>query len=668
MGPVIRHLRRAVLRQDGAASADGQLLAAFINRKDEAAFEALVRRHGPMVFGVCRRIARDHHDAEDAFQAAFLVLARKAASVRPREMVASWLHGVALRLARKANATAAKRRRWEKQVTELPEPAVTPQDPWSDLRPLIDQELSGLPEKYRLPVLLCDLEGKAIKEAARQLGWPQGSLAGRLSRGRKLLARRLTNRGVALGSGSLAAVVSQNAAPAGLPTSLTNFTVKRAVMIAAGPAAAAGEVPSRVAALMEGALKGMLLTRLRKAAGVVLLCLGGLGIGGYQVSQARQTKTTVTSTTTTTTITTTTAGEPARDAVEALTRADDPEVRRRARQLLQALPPKYLLRTFQVTGMPVHALAVSPNGRLVAASGGLVRNGDGYTLGTDSDVRLINRETGKEVRRLSTGGRAGGCLAFSPDGKLLAACAAHAHPRADRSIVFVWDVSSGRALHRLKGHDYVVSCVTFSPGGRRILTCGWDRTIRLWDAKTGEEIRQLGHGQTDWQAVAFLPGGREAVACGLSQGGAALVTLDVESGAVVRSFPWWSGRLCTLSVSPDGERLLTTCADGADGRARLWDVGAGKLLREFDVPDEPVVTVPRWPHGAAIQAAFLPDGRRFVMACNDHMHLRDARTGKILHTFKNHTDAVLAVAVAARGAFAVSAGLDETVNVWRLAD
>jgi RNA polymerase sigma factor (sigma-70 family) len=282
MGTVIRHLRRAVLRQDGADGTDGQLLASFIDRKDEVAFEALVRRHGPMVFGVCRRVVRNHHDAEDAFQATFLVLARKAPSVRPRERVANWLHGVALRTARKAIAMTAKRRGREKQVTEMPEPEAAQQDQWCDLQPLLDQELNGLPENYRLPILLCDLEGKAIKDAAQQLGWPQGSLAGRLARGRKLLANRLASRGVALSVVSLAAVVSQNAGSAAVPTSLVSTTVKAAAVIGAGQAAAAGLVPAKVAALMEGVLKTMFKTKLRSLMPVtmaVLAIMVGVGVG-----------------------------------------------------------------------------------------------------------------------------------------------------------------------------------------------------------------------------------------------------------------------------------------------------------------------------------------------------------------------------------------------------
>ena len=279
MDAVVRHLRRAVLRQDEAGRTDAHLLAAFIEQKDEAAFEALVRRHGPMVFGVCRRVVGNHHDAEDAFQATFLVLARKASSVKPRERVANWLHGVALRTAMKANAMTAKRRGREKQVTEMPEPEVSQQDRWRDLQLLIDQELNGLPENYRLPILLCDLEGKAIKEATQQLGWRQGTLAGRLARGRKLLAKRLANRGVVLSAGSLAAVVSQNAASADVPASLVRSTVKAATMMAAGKAAVAGVVPAKVAILMEGVMKSMLLTRLSDAA-TGLLVLGVVIFGG----------------------------------------------------------------------------------------------------------------------------------------------------------------------------------------------------------------------------------------------------------------------------------------------------------------------------------------------------------------------------------------------------
>ncbi len=286
MDTVIRHLRRVLLRQDGADWTDGQLLASFIDQKDEAAFEALVRRHGPMVFGVCRRVVGNHHDAEDAFQATILVLARKAASVRPRERVANWLHGVALRTAMKAKAVTAKRQGREQQVTEMPEPEAVEPDQQRDLQPVLDQELNGLPENFRLPILLCDLEGKTIKEAAHRLGWPQGTLAGRLARGRKLLAKRLASRGAMLSAGSLAAFLSHNVASAGAPTSLMSSTVKAATMIAAGQATFAGAVPAKVVVLTKGVMKSMMLTKLSKAvAGLVVMgVMGVMVLGGGQLT------------------------------------------------------------------------------------------------------------------------------------------------------------------------------------------------------------------------------------------------------------------------------------------------------------------------------------------------------------------------------------------------
>jgi RNA polymerase sigma factor (sigma-70 family) len=280
MDTVIRHLRRVALAQDGAGRTDGELLASFIDQKDEAAFEALMRRHGPMVLAVCRRVVRHHHDAEDAFQATFLVLARKASSVKPRGMLANWLHGVAYRTAMKARTMAVKRQAREKQVTDTPEPTATAQDHWHDLQPLIDQELLGLPENYRLPIVLCDLEGKTIKDATQQLGWPQGTLAGRLARGRKLLAKRLANRGVVLSAGSLAAIVAQNGVSAGVPASLMSSTVKAATLIAAGQSTLAGVVPAKVAALMEGVLRAMLLSKWKAAGAVLFLVLGGIVLGG----------------------------------------------------------------------------------------------------------------------------------------------------------------------------------------------------------------------------------------------------------------------------------------------------------------------------------------------------------------------------------------------------
>src|SRR5438552_6488098 len=167
---------RALRTQGCADQTDGQLLSQFLSRRDEAAFVSLVRRHGPMVLGVCRRVLGNTADAEDAFQAAFLVLIRKAATIMPRGKLASWLYGTAYLAARKARALAARRRAREKQVRDLPEPATVAEGIWHDLVPVLDRELHRLGDRYRLPLVLCDLEGRTRKEAAEQLGWPEGTV------------------------------------------------------------------------------------------------------------------------------------------------------------------------------------------------------------------------------------------------------------------------------------------------------------------------------------------------------------------------------------------------------------------------------------------------------------------------------------------------------------
>jgi RNA polymerase sigma factor (sigma-70 family) len=274
---VIDYLRRAVLAEDEADRTDAQLLECFVRCRDETAVAALVRRHGPMVWGVCRRVLGNLQDAEDAFQATFLVLVRRAATISPREMVANWLYGVAHQTARKARAMGAKRQAREKQVNQMPEPqAESEPDLWRDLQPLLDRELSRLPDKYRLAIVLCDLEGTSRKEAACQLGIPEGTLSSRLTTARTMLARRLARHGLALSGGVLAAVLSQNVAAAGLPPSVAMSAIKAATLVAAGQTAG-GVISAKVAALTDGVLKTMLLKKLMTMTSVLLL-VGVLGL------------------------------------------------------------------------------------------------------------------------------------------------------------------------------------------------------------------------------------------------------------------------------------------------------------------------------------------------------------------------------------------------------
>ncbi|HTU93465.1 MAG TPA: sigma-70 family RNA polymerase sigma factor [Gemmataceae bacterium] len=276
---ILHYLRQTVLRHDGAGLSDGQLLRSFLYRGDEAAFEALVRRHGPMVRGVCRRVLRNLDDADDAFQAVFLVLLRKASTLATREILGDWLHGVAYRTALKARSAAARRRMKEKQA--LRSEAIYDEEDRSEWLPLLDEEVGRLPQKYRLPVVLCDLEGRTRKEAAQQLGWPEGTLSGRLSRARAMLARRLTRRGVTLSVAALAMGLSGEAS-AHLPFSLISSVCKSAMEFAAG--SATGSIPVHIAALTEGVVKAMFLSKLKNAvalATIAVVLTAGAGTWRY---------------------------------------------------------------------------------------------------------------------------------------------------------------------------------------------------------------------------------------------------------------------------------------------------------------------------------------------------------------------------------------------------
>jgi RNA polymerase sigma factor (sigma-70 family) len=288
MSDVIRHLRKAALLQEACGLTDGQLLECFLARQDEAAFAVLVRRHGPMVLGVCRRVLGHAHDAEDAFQATFLVLARKAASVRSREVVGHWLYGVAYRTALKARATSARRRAKEQQVKDMPEPETPGDDGRRHLLPLLDQELARLPERYRVAVVLCDLEGVTRREAARRLNLPEGTLSGRLTTARRLLAKRLSQYGLAVSGGALAAALSGKTASAAVRQALAASTARAAVLLVVEQGVGAGAVPARVLALTEGVIKTMFLLKLRAFVAVAVVAFVGAGVVGlaYQTGAA----------------------------------------------------------------------------------------------------------------------------------------------------------------------------------------------------------------------------------------------------------------------------------------------------------------------------------------------------------------------------------------------
>jgi RNA polymerase sigma factor (sigma-70 family) len=276
---LLRHLNRLLDDRKADGLTDADLLARFADNRDEAAFEVLVWRHGPMVHGLCRRLLRRREDADDAFQAAFLILVRKARSISKRVSLGSWLYKVTYRVALEVQAREAKHAVAARCDAEFP--AVEPADEAArrDLQRVVAEEVDLLPEKYRLPVVLCYFSGKTTEEAARSLGCPRGTILSRLATARKRLHGRLVRRGLGLTAVALAAALEQKAAVAA-PAVLVGLTVKAAVWLAAGSVGGLGAVSGPVLFLMQGALKTMFVQKMKWAAAVLMAAaMGGGGVG-----------------------------------------------------------------------------------------------------------------------------------------------------------------------------------------------------------------------------------------------------------------------------------------------------------------------------------------------------------------------------------------------------
>jgi len=277
---VLRHLREMVNAEESVDASDGELLQSFSARQEESAFVALLKRHGSMVYRVCRRVGNSEHDAEDAFQATFLLLARKAGSIRKQESVASWLHGVAYRLALEAKVHGSRRRSCEKRAVEMRKTSADSAIAGRELQMELDDALGQVPEKYRAPLLLCYLEGKTHEQAARQLGCPLGTLRSRIARGRSRLRDVLERRGLSFSATALATALLASDASAAVVSNNILHATAQAALIYAGSGIVPTFVSTRTAALLEKGLRAMFLAKL-KVATAVLFVLGvfGLGVG-----------------------------------------------------------------------------------------------------------------------------------------------------------------------------------------------------------------------------------------------------------------------------------------------------------------------------------------------------------------------------------------------------
>jgi RNA polymerase sigma factor (sigma-70 family) len=657
-GSLLSHLRD--LAAPPGAVADAQLLERFAARGEEAAFSQLVRRHGAMVLGVCRRLLRQEPDVEDAFQATFLVLARRAAAIRKTGSLGSWLHGVAWRVAMRARADTARRAVREQSCPATARADHSEEVSWAEVRAILDEELARLPARYRAPLVQCYLEGQTQDEAARQLGWSPRTLRRRLGRARDLLRARLEGRGLALAAGLLTVAVAERV---GVPDALAGSVTRAAVLIAAARPTA-GAVSAAAVRLAEGALQGTLLSRLGAIAATLLIIL--TLAGGAWLAWGRP------------------ASPPPATAVEDSQTAD-----RRAAATLDAqgdpLPAGALARLGTERfrhGGPVEALSLSADGKRLATgaddgtirfwdvqTGKLLRRWDGLgafvmgfsvALSPDSkvlatsartdgaggpeQVALWDTATGKELRRLGEP-LASPCsrLAFSPDGKLVAG------GEWESGKVLVWDAETGKEIKGWKAHAGTVTAVAFADA-RRLVTGGdnADKAVRVWDATTGAQIRSF-TAHKDRVLCATVSPDAKVLATGAADATARL--WDLASGKEMDVLKGHEYGVGAVAFSPDGKTLLT---GGHDGRIRLWEVATGKELRQ--VPGR---------QGGITGIFFTADGKQIVAGGYDStVRVRDIETGKDVHAFVGHEGPVAGVAYSPDGKLLATAGSDRTVRLW----
>jgi RNA polymerase sigma factor (sigma-70 family) len=274
MAGVFGHLRRLFSLQSPDDQSDSALLGRFVGQRDEAAFAKLLQRHGPLVLRVCQQVLEHPDDAEDAFQAAFLVLARQAGSIRQGESLPGWLYRVAYHIAVQARSRSVNRQVHEKQVAVMRPAESSEHNDWKDLWPIVHDEVNRLPAKYRSPLVLCYLNGMTNEEAADQLACPVGTVKTRLNRARDMLRDRLARRGVALAPVLLAGLLVPSTAKAGIPAALAETTVRAAGLVAAGQSIAGVGVSAEVSALAEGALKALFVSKVKAVAAAAVLMVG----------------------------------------------------------------------------------------------------------------------------------------------------------------------------------------------------------------------------------------------------------------------------------------------------------------------------------------------------------------------------------------------------------
>jgi RNA polymerase sigma factor (sigma-70 family) len=546
MGAVLRHLRTTFARQAAANASDAELLARFVGRCDEAAFAALVERHGGLVLQVCRRVLDGGADADDAFQATFLVLARKAAAIRKRASLAAWLHGVAFRSAMNLRKSAMRRNKYERCV-----PSPRPESPaaiasLNELQRILDEEIQSLSEPHRAAFVVCCLEGRSRRDAAQTLGWNEGTLASRLAKAREVLQKRLLARGVSLPV-ALGAIAVSPATSSAISTSLLNRTVEGGVSFASGTSASAS-IPGAIA---KAVLKGMPMGKLKVGVLLTITSLVAVAAGGAFVAQPENGK-----------------NAEIKDRPNAVSPVADKS------------PDKKILLDDFGDPLPEGAIARLGTTRLrtprLRFAEMLPDNKRIVTLGDNALLRLWDADTGKLLQSDSLG-QSMQAMALSHDGKKLAVAGA--------SGVVLWDAEKWKLLHHYPPRTFSQGqSIDFSPDGKTCIFAQYDGALRVFDLTDGSErTRKLGCGV---RGIVIEPESRKVIAVDTAN------TVHVVELATLETSHFfnnpkviWQHSVYAIPpiLLPDGK----TIAVGAHkGVVDLFDWATGKKLRSLGKPDD----------------------------------------------------------------------------------
>jgi RNA polymerase sigma factor (sigma-70 family) len=578
---LLRHLRHVVAPKFEQCG-DDTLLHAFVTRHDEESFAALVRRHGALVLNTCRHVLGHEQDAEDAFQATFLVLARKAASIRDAASLAGFLHGVAYRLSWKAKRDAARRRKREAQAPPRTQSQGTDELAWREVQALVEEEIDRLPRKYRTPFIRCYLQGLSRAEAARELGVKEGTIWSRLSWARRRLQERLARRGVALSAVLAAFALSDRAATAAL-TRLREIASANARAFAAGQTLTE-TVSARAVALAQTGLSTVAAGKLKRAmTGLLLLILTGVG-GAFFSARTPNPQ----------------AVPPNAKPAEAPRR--EPAAKAPVDRHGDPLPDAAIARLGTVRwrhGFGVSALAYSPDGKTIAAAG------------AGRALTLWDAATGKEVRQFPNINQPIG-LAFSPDGKTLASGVGWENIR-------LWDVATGRERFPSEEHHAFINHVRFTPNGAGLISLSRDRRILWWDLATQTSRRQFTWTGQGGIHAALSPDGKVIAAGDRSREGCFVRLWDTATGKELCRHTGHREEVGALAFSPDGKLI----ASGAgwfgqkDNSGHVWEAATGRLIRRFEGH-----------HSCVGGVTFAPDGLSVASGAGDSTILLGDITGR----------------------------------------